>query len=90
MVIATPLYFEWIYLAFKSNASLGSGHFKCSSHSFSESFSGLIIENGTFSQTTGAIWAWLWTICGSILYCFVFLKKKCFKGLNTLFFKNKA
>jgi ABC-2 type transport system permease protein len=41
MVIATPsFYFEWIYLAFKSNASLGSGHFNVIPHSFSESFSG--------------------------------------------------
>jgi hypothetical protein len=32
---------------------LGSGHFH-----FLKAFR-VLIENGTFSQTTGAIWAWL-------------------------------
>jgi hypothetical protein len=53
MVIATPILsgFTWplsqmpVFQAFQCD----------SSHSFSESFSVLIIENGTFSQTTGAI-----------------------------------
>jgi hypothetical protein len=40
LMVILQLYFEWIYLAFKSNASLGSGHFNVIPLSFSESFSG--------------------------------------------------
>jgi O-antigen/teichoic acid export membrane protein len=80
------LYFEWIYLAFKSNASLGSGHFH-----FLKAFR-VLIENGTFSQTTGAIWAFIiGTICGILSYIALYFKEKCFKGsLNTLFFKKQG
>jgi ABC-2 type transport system permease protein len=47
-------------------------------HSFSESFSGLIIENGTFSQTTGAIWSMviIGTICGILSYIALYFKRK--------------
>jgi ABC-2 type transport system permease protein len=51
---------------------------------FLKAFRVLIIENGTFSQTTGAIWSMviIGTICYyPILLCI--LKEKCFKGSLT-------
>jgi hypothetical protein len=50
----------------------------------------LIIENGTFSQTTGAIWSMVIMEQFAGFYLLCILKEKCFKGsLNTLFFKQR-
>jgi hypothetical protein len=69
---------------------LGSGHFNDSSHSFSESFSVLIIERNVF-QTTGAIWSMviIGTICGILSYIALYFKEKCFKGSLNTYLKSK-
>jgi ABC-2 type transport system permease protein len=82
MVIATAL-FKWIYLAFKSNASLGSGHFIPLTHSESF-FQVLIVKTERFPKPLLFGHGYYWTICGILSYmAFLNFKRKMYSKRKT-------